>query len=280
MADRNAHIKISFDSDNTAYISGTSSSDITCTLSPDGYKLTFVFDSYILGGNYSNFGSYDATNSIFTLTKPIEFLTRSATGEIVNRGEVISVSPPSQENSYTYVATIEEISKTTLDLSTLSDITDGTHTVKVKAKASGYNDSEFSNEVSYTKAPVSYAITFGTVTGSSTPEMNGSYYNIKFDDGSYLMLSSSSVVSVEYYDANGSKIGETAYNGENMATRFGVGGVNSTTVEYYGRINSYYDSVDYGYFTVGNSEHLSPTFSSSNPHTTKTISNKKNIKNK
>ena len=46
------------------------------------------------------------------------------------------------------------MSKTTLDLSTLSDIADGAHTVKVKAKASGYNDSEFSNEVSYTKAPI------------------------------------------------------------------------------------------------------------------------------
>lgn len=44
------------------------------------------------------------------------------------------------------------MSKTTLDLSTLSDITDGVHTVKVKAKADGYRDSEFSNEVSYTKA--------------------------------------------------------------------------------------------------------------------------------
>ena len=42
---------------------------------------------------------------------------------------------------------------TTVDLSTLSDITDGAHTVKVKAKADGYRDSEFSNEVSYTKAP-------------------------------------------------------------------------------------------------------------------------------
>lgn len=41
---------------------------------------------------------------------------------------------------------------TTFDLSTLPDIADGAHTVKVKAKASGYNDSEFSNEVSYTKA--------------------------------------------------------------------------------------------------------------------------------
>ena len=127
------------------------------------------------------------------------------------------------------------------------------------------------------KAHASYAITFGTVTGEHTPKMNGSYYNIKFEDGSYLQLSSSSTVSVEYYDANGNKIGETAYNGENMATRFGVGGVNSTTVEYYGRINSYYDSVDYGYFTVGNSEHLSPTVSSSNPHTTKTVSGELNI---
>lgn len=37
------------------------------------------------------------------------------------------------------------------DLSTLSDISDGTHTVKVKAKADGYRDSEFSHEIEYTK---------------------------------------------------------------------------------------------------------------------------------
>ena len=48
------------------------------------------------------------------------------------------------------------MSNTTLDLSTLSDIADGAHTVKVKAKASGYNDSEFSNEVSYLKEPSGY----------------------------------------------------------------------------------------------------------------------------
>lgn len=48
---------------------------------------------------------------------------------------------------------------TTFDLSTLSDISDGTHTVKVKAKADGYRDSEFSNEVSYTKSS-GYTITF------------------------------------------------------------------------------------------------------------------------
>lgn len=51
------------------------------------------------------------------------------------------------------------MSKTTLDLSTLPDITDGTHTVKVKAKADEYRDSEFSNEVSYTKNS-GFTITF------------------------------------------------------------------------------------------------------------------------
>ena len=71
------------------------------------------------------------------------------------------------------------MSKTTLDLSALSDITDGAHAVKVKAKADGYNDSEFSNEVSYTKtsAPPVYTVTFSsdfTVTG--TGYLYGIYY--------------------------------------------------------------------------------------------------------
>ena len=44
------------------------------------------------------------------------------------------------------------------DLATL-DLADGTHIVKVKAKANGYRDSEFSNEVSYTKAPAGQKIT-------------------------------------------------------------------------------------------------------------------------
>ena len=165
---------------------------------------------------------------------------------------------------------------TTVDLSTLSDITDGAHTVKVKAKADGYNDSEFSNEVSYTKAPVSYSITFGAVRGEHTRAMDGSDYTIKFDDGSYLKLSSSSLVTVTYRDANGNQIGESATNGDNMATMFGVGGVNSSTVEYYTALIDPTD-VDLGYFTVGDSEHLSPTISSSRPHTTRTVSGELNI---
>ena len=61
------------------------------------------------------------------------------------------------------------MSKTILDLSTLSDIADGAHTVKVKAKADGYIDSEFSNEVSYTKAPAGYKVTFASDFTASKP---------------------------------------------------------------------------------------------------------------
>lgn len=68
------------------------------------------------------------------------------------------------------------MSKTTLDLSTLSDIADGTHTVKVKAKASGYNDSEFSNEVSYTKSS-GYTITFNVNKKFSAPS-NPAYVKV------------------------------------------------------------------------------------------------------
>lgn len=80
------------------------------------------------------------------------------------------------------------MSKTTLDLSTLSDIADGTHTVKVKAKADGYRDSEFSNEVSYTKSS-GFTITFDqnfsraatynpTSVKVNSPPTNGSDYSI------------------------------------------------------------------------------------------------------
>lgn len=64
---------------------------------------------------------------------------------------------------------------TTFDLSTLSDIADGAHTIKVKAKADGYRDSEFSNEVSYTKAPAGYS---GTVTKEGFRTV---YYEINKD---------------------------------------------------------------------------------------------------
>ena len=80
---------------------------------------------------------------------------------------------------------------TTFDLSALSDIADGAHTVKVKAKANGYRDSEFSNEVSYTKAP-------STFNGTITLNANGRYMNVHGYD-------SSGGVDTILLDANGSK---------------------------------------------------------------------------
>ena len=65
------------------------------------------------------------------------------------------------------------MTQTTFDLSTLSDITDGAHTVKVKAKADGYNDSEFSNEVSYTKAPTLYSGQIGGTVYENTVNIYG-----------------------------------------------------------------------------------------------------------
>ena len=72
------------------------------------------------------------------------------------------------------------MSKTTLDLSTLSDIADGAHTVKVKAKADGYIDSEFSNEVSYTKAPAGRKITTLRISDSEYRKYAFDIY-VKFD---------------------------------------------------------------------------------------------------
>lgn len=225
----------------------------------------YTFDSSIGGTIGLSVGEVDKTS---------EYMTRSSD----NKKVTIAIPAIAAVGNIIYAAgAVEEI--TQLATPTIAMNADGkTLEITDVPNATSYDvyvDGTMKTNVA--KAPASYAITFGTVTGSNTPEMIGSYYNIKFDDGSYLQLSSNSVVSVEYYDANGSKIGETAYSGYNMATRFGVGGVNSTTVEYYGRIHSYYDSVDYGYFTVGNSEHLSPIVSSSNPHTTKTVSGELNI---
>ena len=93
------------------------------------------------------------------------------------------------------------MSKTTLDLSTLSDIADGAHTVKVKAKASGYNDSEFSNEVSYTKAPAIQTFT-GTITNvggdKATYQIdNGSYHNIAAGNSVTLTARNDQIVRVD-----------------------------------------------------------------------------------
>ena len=92
---------------------------------------------------------------LVTLTTTISGLYHNADGEQVNVGlnTVLVITTLAATDIIVYC--VNASNKTTLDLSTLSDIADGAHTVKVKAKADGYIDSEFSNEVSYTKTPES-----------------------------------------------------------------------------------------------------------------------------
>ena len=107
---------------------------------------------------------------LVTLTTTISGLYHNADGEQVSVGlnTVLVITTIAATDIIVYC--VNASIKTTLDLSTLSDIADGTHTVKVKAKANGYNDSEFSNEVSYTKVPAGYS---GTITSVAWDVISG-----------------------------------------------------------------------------------------------------------
>ena len=88
--------------------------------------------------------------------------------------------------NYLVANATKEETQTTFDLSTLPDISGGTHTVKVKAKANGYSDSEFSQEIEYTKVQaftltLNYAhitdarFTYGRVKIGSAPTSDDDY---------------------------------------------------------------------------------------------------------
>lgn len=69
--------------------------------------------------------------------------------------------------NYLVANAAKEETQTTFDLSTLPDISGGTHTVKVKAKANGYSDSEFSQEIEYTKVQ-GFTLTLNVSYGTSS----------------------------------------------------------------------------------------------------------------
>lgn len=94
------------------------------------------------------------------------------------------------------------MTQTTFDLSTLSDIADGAHTVKVKAKADGYRDSEFSNEVNYTKAPAVYS---GTIANNVQSDYAFRIYDI---NGNYLAgvpVNTEQNVTGNYFKSEGTR---------------------------------------------------------------------------
>ena len=186
---------------NLAFSSGDSSG--TISLSADGKVITFSTpnDSYQLNNNIQNNATY--VNGVLTLNTPIIGIYENAnfTNILLSRGETKSY--PLTFNSY---VKWETISKTTLDLSMLSDIAVGTHTVKVKAKADGYIDSEFSNEVSYTKAPAGRNITFDFPADYDKPKSGYTY--IKYG---------SAPSSESDFDVRGEGGGGTARDGSEVS---------------------------------------------------------------
>lgn len=184
---------------NLAFSSGDSSG--TISLSADGKVITFSTpnDSYQLNNNIQNNATY--ANGVLTLNTPIIGIYENAdfTNILLSRGETKSY--PLTFNSY---VRWETMSKTTLDLSTLSDITDGTHTVTVKAKADGYNDSEFSNEVSYMKAIPKYNV---TVIGHKVMEgASPSTVFIKADSDSVGVNNYTAYVQGDYLYSSSTKV--------------------------------------------------------------------------
>ena len=142
-------------------------------LSAGNYAITVVAEA-------EGFTDSDVSNSVnYTVQAQLAAPTSAMNAD----GKTLEITDVANATSYdvyvdgtlkTNVASTPNT--TTVDLSTLSDISDGAHTVKVKAKADGYIDSEFSNEVSYTKAPAGFKLTITgswSKSGSSSEEGRG-----------------------------------------------------------------------------------------------------------
>ena len=152
-------------------------------VAPDGKIFNRAVCLLTIGGiQHPEYISFLTGDKAFNIDIPAEAVTGDIVYSAVVQDEITQLATPTiamnadgktleitdVENATSYDVYVDGTMKTnvasapnttTVDLSTLSDISDGAHTVKVKAKASGYNDSEFSNEVSYTKSS-GYTITF------------------------------------------------------------------------------------------------------------------------
>ena len=171
-------------------------------VAPDGKIFNRAVCLLTIGGiQHPEYISFLTGDKAFNIDIPAEAVTVDIVYSAVVQDEITQLTAPTiamnadgktleitdVENATSYDVYVDGTMKTnvastpnttTLDLSTLSDIADGAHTVKVKAKASGYNDSEFSNEVSYTKssAPPVYTVTFSSDFIITGKYIYGIYY--------------------------------------------------------------------------------------------------------
>ena len=177
-------------------------------VAPDGKIFNRAVCLLTIGGiQHPEYISFLTGDKAFNIDIPAEAVTGDIVYSAVVQDEITQLTAPTiamnadgktleitdVENATSYDVYVDGTLKTnvasvpnttTVDLSTLSDITDGAHTVKVKAKASGYNDSEFSNEVSYTKAPAVKQIHITKLFVSNNKVKDTGFtstYNMKFD---------------------------------------------------------------------------------------------------
>lgn len=167
-----------------------------------------------------------AVGNIIYAAGAVEEIVQLATPTIAMNTDGKTLEITAVQNARIYDVYIDGTSKfeTTLtiyDLSTLPNISDGAHTIKVKAKAIGYRDSEFSNEVNYTKAPAGYKVTFASDfssiayaggelsdvtlmanTGVSTP-LTSAASGLVWQGVSTLTSSRTVALGISYTDASG-----------------------------------------------------------------------------
>ena len=190
-------------------------------VAPDGKIFNRAVCLLTIGGiQHPEYISFLTGDKAFNIDIPAESVTGDIVYSAVVQDEITQLATPTiamnadgktleitdVENATSYDVYVDGTLKTnvasvpnttTVDLSTLSDIADGAHTVKVKAKANGYNDSEFSNEVSYTKSAQPVNFTLYKESGEtgddiptyikldSTPANADDYDYVTKGDGSY-----------------------------------------------------------------------------------------------
>lgn len=171
------------------------------------------------------------TGDVYINCVAVEIPPKLATPTIAMNADGKTLEITDVENATSYDVYVDGTMKTnvasvpnttTVDLSTLSDISDGAHTVKVKAKADGYRDSEFSNEVSYTKAstvilelvagdlygPTLYSIYYeknGKVTSNSS-QTGSKAVNIELGPNDYVDVAATSSHGFREDPTSGNKV--------------------------------------------------------------------------
>lgn len=120
---------------------------------------TVTFPYTLKNGDVITFGNNGDQDQYFTVNEE-KLTSGSSTLSNTNIAIVGVVASPVREDEYTINYT--EVARKSVDLTTLTgwaNLSDGGHTITIKAKADGYRDSQASAGVSVTKGAGGYTVT-------------------------------------------------------------------------------------------------------------------------